>query len=163
MPGPWPTLANGEPLPFHPILVNFTAALIPMSFLFDILGAARSNASFRSTAWRLLLCGAVITPLTAAAGWWWWFAGREAHADHWQMPVHQWLGTGISIVVIPIAVWRARLHRTDRRPTLPYALAAAAVLAAMVLQGELGGSMSFGRGVFLHPHEESPAPGEHHD
>lgn len=30
---------DGMPAPFHPVLVNFTAALIPVSFAFDFLAA----------------------------------------------------------------------------------------------------------------------------
>ncbi|HEU5342312.1 DUF2231 domain-containing protein [Edaphobacter sp.] len=60
-----------SPQEFHPILVNFTAALLPLAFLSDLLGLWRKRASLHNAAAWMVLYAAIITPFTAAAGWWW--------------------------------------------------------------------------------------------
>lgn len=142
---------SGGAVPFHPFLVNFTAGLLPASVVFDVLGAVRKNERLRSAAWWTLLAAAVVTPLTALAGWLW--VGDRDHGAHWQIGIHQWLGTGLAAALIPLAIWRGRLYRADRRPRWPYFGAAALVLAAVSVQGELGASMSFGRGILIHGYE----------
>lgn len=151
-------LANGAeaPVPLHAALVNFTAGLLPASVLFDLLARALKRDVLLPVAWWTLLAAAVVTPFTAAAGWWWWWAGGSSpseHSDHWQMPIHQWLGTGLAVALAPVAVWRGRLYKKGERPGWAYAAVAAALLIAVVFQGELGGSMTFGRGLVLRPHE----------
>jgi len=59
-----------SPQQFHPILVNFTAALLPLSFLSDVLGRMLRRQSLHNAGWWLLLYAVLITPLTVAAGWW---------------------------------------------------------------------------------------------
>ena len=56
----------------HPILVNFTAALIPVSVASDIIGRFLKNESLRSTAWWTLFYATLITPFTAITGWLFW-------------------------------------------------------------------------------------------
>jgi uncharacterized membrane protein len=133
-------------IPFHPIFVNFTAALIPTSLLFDLLGAWRRSDTLRAAAWYTLLVAAFVTPLTAAAGWLWL---HSMEMGHWQMPIHKWLGTAAAALVVCFAVWRGWLHHTDRRPGWPYALAGLLVLGALIVQGELGSSRSFDRGIVI--------------
>ncbi len=55
----------------HPILVNFTAALIPASIASDLLGKVLRRQSFGDAAWWMLFYAALITPLTALTGWLW--------------------------------------------------------------------------------------------
>lgn len=55
----------------HPILVNFTAALVPVSVGSDILGKLTASGTLRSTAWWTMAYASLITPLTALAGWLW--------------------------------------------------------------------------------------------
>ena len=109
--------------PFHPILVNFTAALIPVSLAADLLGAWTRKDALRATGVWTLLAAAVITPFTALAGWL-WLASME-HAHGWQMPYHQWLGTAIAAAVIPVAIWRVWLCRRGRGPGWGYGLVGA--------------------------------------
>ena len=129
--------------PLHPIFVNFTAALIPASVLSDVLGRWFKRDSFHKAAWWMLLYAAVVTPLTAAAGWWWMRHGMEGMID-WRLPVHMWLGFTMTAIAIVLAIWRGRMHRTERAPGLAYLLAASLAVGALVVQGELGGQMSFG-------------------
>jgi uncharacterized membrane protein len=134
-------------VPFHPVLVNFTAALLPASFLFDLLGAWTKKPSLRAAGWYTLLLAAIITPFTALAGWLW--LGSMGDMDHWQMPIHKWLGTSAAVLVILYACWRGWLYRHDRSPGWLYAIAALVLFAALLCQGDLGGSMTFDRGIVI--------------
>jgi uncharacterized membrane protein len=138
-------------LPFHPIFVNFTAALLPASFLFDLLAALSKRESVRSAAWYTLLLAAIITPITALAGWMW--LRSMGDMGNWQMPIHKWLGTGAAVLVILYAWWRGSLYRRGRSPGWLYALAALVLFGALLFQGELGGSMTFERGIVIHSAE----------
>jgi uncharacterized membrane protein len=135
-------------LPWHPIFVNFTAALLPASFLFDLLGAWTRRDSLRTAAWWTLLLAAIVTPITATAGWVWLHSMEDM--DQWQMAYHKWLGTSAAVLVILLAVWRGSIYRRNRAPGWLYGLAAVVLLGALLVQGDLGGSMSFGRGIVIH-------------
>lgn len=130
--------------PVHPILVNFTAALLPASLLSDVLGRILRRPSLTAAGWWTLLYAAVITPLTALAGWWWF--RQMADMDHPQMAVHKWLGTGLAAAFLALLWWRWRIRRrqADGAPGWPYLICAALLFLALVLQGHLGGTMSFG-------------------
>jgi plastocyanin/uncharacterized membrane protein len=132
------------PEEFHPILVNFTAALLPLALLSDILGRLFRRRSFHHAAWWMVLYAALITPLTAAAGWWW---KRTAGADLPQrlITVHQWLGTSAVLLFAVLAVWRWRIHKRDASPGLAYLAFALVAVLALVYQGSLGGRMVFGQ------------------
>jgi len=131
------------PQEFHPILVNFTAALLPLAFLSDVLGRIFRRHSFHHAAWWMALYAAVITPLTAAAGWWWKLnGGSDLPAK--LITVHQWLGTASVGLFVILAIWRWRIHKRDGAPSISYLTFAAIVVLALVYQGSLGGRMAFG-------------------
>lgn len=131
--------------PLHPILVNFTAALVPASLLSDVLGRVLKRESLRSAAWWMLLYAAAITPLTVAAGWYW--LDDMGGMDHREMDVHKWLGSALAVVFILLAAWRGRIHARGDAPGALYLAATGLVVAALTLQGHLGGMMSFGTGA----------------
>lgn len=143
--------------PIHPLLVNFTAALVPVSFLCDLAAVWVKKDALRVVAVRTLAFAAVVTPFTALAGWLW--MRSMDHADHWQMPVHLWVGVSIAVVLLSLAVWRVSMQRRGDKPGWLYAVCALLVFAALAMQAELGASMSFGSGIFLRPHETA----DHHD
>jgi uncharacterized membrane protein len=124
----------------HPILVNFTAALIPVSVVSDILGRALANQTLRDTGWWALCLAAVITPLTAVAGWLFWM---EDDIGVTGMAIHKWLGTALAVLFVGLAAWRWWSFKSNRRPSMHYLLVALAVVAALVYQGHLGGQQSF--------------------
>jgi uncharacterized membrane protein len=140
--------SNWTSLPFHPIFVNFTAALLPASFLFDLLAGWTKKEPLRAAAWYTLLLAAIVTPITAAAGWLWFRSMGDM--GQWQMSIHKWLGTGAAVLVILYAIWRGRLYHRGRAPGVLYALAALVLFAALLFQGDLGGSMSFEHGIVIH-------------
>jgi uncharacterized membrane protein len=127
----------------HPILVNFTAALIPVSVLSDVLGKLLGRESLQNAAWWTLLYATAITPCTALAGWFWKVA-IEAALPPDVIAIHQWLGISLAALFIILAVWRGMLHRRGKSPGVAYLLLAALVSVALIYQGHLGGSMTFG-------------------
>jgi len=133
-----------SPQELHPILVNFTAALLPLALLSDLLGLWLKRASLHSAAAWMVLYTAIITPLTGAAGWWWKIRSAGALPPE-LIAVHQWLGTSLALVFIALAVWRWRLYRKNAVPTVAYLAFALVAVLALVYQGSLGGAMVFGR------------------
>ena len=145
--GSAPTLkwsAPRTPEEFHPILVNFTAALLPLALLSDILGRIFRRQSLHHAAWWMVLWAAVITPFTAAAGWWWKLTEGSALPPR-LITVHQWLGSAAVVLFVVLAVWRWNIHKRGASPGLAYFTFAAVVVLAVVYQGRLGGRMVFGQ------------------
>jgi uncharacterized membrane protein len=125
----------------HPILVNFTAALVPVSVGSDILGWIFGKQTLRDTGWWTLCFAAVITPFTAIAGWLFW---TEMDVGVPSMTIHKWLGTSLAVLLVGLVLWRWWFFKGDRRPSVFYLLVALAVVGALVYQGHLGGDQSFG-------------------
>jgi uncharacterized membrane protein len=126
----------------HPILVNFTAALIPASVASDVFGKVLRKQSLTHAAWWMLVYAAAITPFTVLAGWY-WKRSVEAMLPPGTITVHQWLGTSLGLLFLVLAGWRLDIHRKDQAPTVSYFLLALVLLAALVYQGSLGGKMVF--------------------
>lgn len=127
----------------HPILVNFSAALIPASFGSDLLGIITRRVSFSHAAWWMLLYASLITPLTATAGWF-WKRQIEAGLPADVISQHQWIGISLVFAFITLAVWRGVLHSRDQKPGVLYLLIAASAVAGLMYEGNLGGRMVFG-------------------
>lgn len=124
----------------HPILVNFTAALVPVSVGADMLARARKDESLRQTAEWTLLFAAVLTPLTAITGWLFWMHDDNGVAG---MAVHKWLGTGLAALLIGLFAWRLKLQRRGQWASLAYLAAGVLFIGALVVQGHLGGAQVF--------------------
>lgn len=130
------------PEQFHPILVNFTAALVPLSLLSDILGRIFRRQNLHHAAWWMVLYAAVITPFTAAAGWWWKLTSGSALPAK-LIAVHQWLGTLAAALFLVLAAWRWSVHRRGSSPGLMYLTCVFIAVLAIIYQGSLGGKMLF--------------------
>lgn len=140
LPGFYPPRGPQE---LHPILVNFTAALLPLAFLSDLLGRwCKRGALHNAAAW-MVLYAAIITPLTGLAGWWWKAKAASALPPN-LIALHQWLGTSLAVVFILLAVWRWRIYKRDAAPGLGYFLVAGIIVLALIYQGSVGGAMVFG-------------------
>lgn len=148
-----------QPPPLHPILVNFTAALVPASVASDWAGRWLKRESLQSAAWWMMLYAAAITPFTVAAGWWWRIA--DEHPVIGSMWWHQWIGTSMAVVITALGLWRWRLRRSGRGPGLPYLLTATFALGALIIQADIGGRMSFGKGDAGHADGGADAAGRH--
>ena len=142
MVGEW--LASWVP-PWHPILVNFTAALIPASVLSDWLGRVLKKESLTGAGWWMMLYAGIITPFTAVAGWWWMEEMKAGDGKFgWQIEYHQWLGYLLAGVTVGLALWRGWERRKKNEASWGYLITATVVLAALIVQADLGGQMSFG-------------------
>jgi plastocyanin/uncharacterized membrane protein len=133
-----------SPEELHPILVNFTAALLPLAFLSDLLGLAFKKQSLHNAAAWMIFYEALLTPLTVAAGWWWKHQSAN-DLPHKLITVHQWLGSAAALLFIVLAVWRWRIYQRGASPGIAYLALAAAAVGALVYQGSLGGAMVFGK------------------
>lgn len=142
--------------PIHPILVNFTAALIPTSFVADVLGRWLGRDSLRHAAFWMMAVGAAVTPLTVAAGWLWARQMEDMRGS--AMTTHQWLGTGLAVVFAVVAVWRWRYHARAQVPGVPYLVVLGVLVGGLTYQGHLGGGMSFGTAEPSHAMTGDPAP-----
>lgn len=146
--------------PLHPILVNFTAGLIPAALVADLLGRLLAKQSLHHAAWWMLLFAAVITPLTAVAGWWW--LTQMPGMDHAQaMGIHKWTGTALAVALVPLIWWRARIHLQGQAPSWKYLASIGLVVAVLVVQAHLGGTMSFGHDHATVQQEPTRGANEH--
>lgn len=142
----------------HPILVNFTAALIPVSIFSDIAARLLRRESLRTTAWWTLCFAACLTPLTAAAGWLFWMTDDNGVKA---MTLHKWLGTSLAALFVALAVWRGFIYRRGQWPGAIYLLLGLILVAATAYQGHLGGDQSFGSMSDTQPQADMPAPHDH--
>ncbi|HEY5329951.1 MAG TPA: DUF2231 domain-containing protein [Acidobacteriaceae bacterium] len=123
----------------HPILVNFTSALVPASVASDAAGRIFRKPTLHSAAWWMLVYAAAITPLTALAGLWW----KHKLADTLppaEIAEHMWLGISLAVSFVILLLWR----RKSDPPSIPYFAFAVLVIVALLVQGALGGQMVFG-------------------
>lgn len=124
----------------HPILVDFTAALVPVSVATDLLARVLKNDEFRITAWWSMVIATIITPFTVIAGWLFWASDDNGDMG---MTIHKWLGTALGVLIIGLFFWR-RKFRAKRIPVDYFYLAVAILfVVALVIQGTLGGQKVF--------------------
>lgn len=124
----------------HPILVNFTAALIPVSVGSDILARLLGKQSLRDTGWWTLCFAAAITPFTAISGWLFWTPADDGAPG---MTIHKWLGTALAVLLIGLVVWRWWFFKSNSQPSVFYMVISLAVVGAVAYTGHLGGEQSF--------------------
>ena len=136
-------LPSFSPEHIHPILVNFTAALVPASVGSDFAGRIFKKQSLHDAAWWMVLYACIITPFTAVAGLV-WKKSVEAGLPPSTLMTHQWLGIALACLFIVMAVWRGRIYSHKHAPGLLYLAFALIVVLALIYQGTLGGKMVFG-------------------
>jgi uncharacterized membrane protein len=124
----------------HPILVNFTAALVPVSVVCDLMARLRKDESLRNTAWWTLFFATVLTPFTAIAGWLFWMDDDNGVTG---MTIHKWLGTALVVFLFGLFAWRRNLRRRKQWVTSAYLVAGVLLVIALVVQGYLGGQQVF--------------------
>lgn len=124
----------------HPILVNFTAALVPVSVASDILGRVCKMDSLRNTGWWTLFYAIILTPFTAITGWLFWMKDDNGAAG---MTIHKWLGTSLAVLLFILFAWRWNLRKHQLWPTPAYLFLGLVFVAALIYQGYLGGQQVF--------------------
>lgn len=137
-----------KPEEIHPILVNFTAALVPASVGSDIAGRVLRKASLHAAAWWMLVYAAAITPLTGLAGMWWKSKVGDMLSPELILR-HERLGFSLVGGLLVLAAWRYTAYRKSEAPGLAYLLLGLVVVLGLVLQGSLGGAMLFGGVSFM--------------
>ena len=136
-------LPKFSPEHIHPILVNFTAALIPASVGSDVAGRLLRRVSLHTAAWWMLVYAAATTPLTAFAGWWW----KQRAGDTLSPQLilwHERIGFGLVFAFFALAIWRYAVHQKREAPGMAYLLFGGVLVVVLVMQGTLGGAMLFG-------------------
>ena len=124
----------------HPILVNFTAALVPISLASDAAAIRLKRASLRDTGWWTLLYAACLTPFTAIAGWLFWMKDDNGVSG---MAIHKWLGTGLVLLLAGLFLWRRGFQRRGAWVSGAYLAAGLVLLILLVIQGHLGGTQTY--------------------
>jgi uncharacterized membrane protein len=132
-----------SPEHIHPILVNFTAALVPASLASDVAGRLLRRPSLHQAAWWMLVYAAAITPFTAVAGLMWKKSVGAALPPE-MIHFHQYLGILLVVLLMALAAWRRLAKKRDEAPSILYIAFAALVVLALGYQGSLGGEMVFG-------------------
>ncbi len=124
----------------HPILVNFTAALIPVSVFCDILANYFDDASLQNTAWWTLFFAVIVTPATALTGWLFWMKDDNGVTG---MTIHKWLGTGLAVALCGFVFWRWKFKRKQQAVNIAYLAIGIIIAILLAYQGHLGGSQVF--------------------
>ena len=134
--------------PPHPMFVNFTAALIPVSLASDLLGRILRKQSLQAVGLWGILYGTLATPITCYLGLRWMNQlGRHGK----NMVIHEWLGFSMVAILILLSLWRIRLYRHKRPASAPYLLILVVLFGSAAFQGHTGAVMTF------HPNEENTA------
>ena len=125
----------------HPILVNFTAALVPISVASDVAARFLKNESLRNTAWWTFFYTTAITPFTAITGWLFWMSDDNGVTG---MTIHKWLGTGLALLLFgPVCLAAYAAPATPAGPRSPTLIVGGLFIVALSVQGYLGGAQVF--------------------
>ena len=122
----------------HPVIVHFPIAFFPAALFTAFVG--RRRPAFAKPVQFLVVAGGIIAPIAALFGW--FGAGFDFATDDALLQVHRWLGTGIGIGALGLAIWALRKPEEDRG--LGMILGLAAISAAIVVQGWYGGALVHG-------------------
>ena len=122
----------------HPIIVHFPIAFFPAALFTAVVG--RKRPGFAAPVQFLVVAGGILAPVSALLGW---FNGGWAIWDADPLlAVHRWLGTGIGIGGLLLAIWAWRRPSEDRRAGMIVSLSLMTV--AIAVQGWFGGALVHG-------------------
>ena len=120
----------------HPVIVHFPIAFFPTALFTAIVG--RRRPAFAAPVQFLVVAGGIIAPIAAIFGW---FDAIGAEPDR-LLTVHRWLGTGIGVGGLLLAIWAWRRPWEDRGAGMIVALSVMTI--AIVVQGWFGGALVHG-------------------
>lgn len=122
----------------HPIVVHFPIAFFPAALVTALAG--RRRPAYAKPVQFLVVAGGAVAPVAALLGW--LDGGFVLATDDGLLRFHRWLGTGIGLGGLALALWAARRPAEDLGRPMIAALAAMTV--AIVVQGWLGGALVHG-------------------
>lgn len=120
----------------HPVIVHFPIAFFPAALFTAIVG--RRRPAFAAPVQFLVVAGGIIAPIAAIFGW---LDAMGAEPDR-LLTVHRWLGTGIGVGGLLLAIWAWRRPWEDRGAGMIVALSVMTI--AIVVQGWFGGALVHG-------------------
>ena len=124
----------------HPVLVNFTTALVPVSVGSDWAARILKKDSLAEAAWWCLAYAVFITPFTALSGWLFWMKDDEGAAG---MAIHKWLGIAMVFLLAALFLWRRRFRQQGHRVSGAYLALGFVLVVVLAYQGHLGGVQVF--------------------
>lgn len=123
---------------FHPIIVHFPIAFFPAALFTALVG--RKRPAFSAPVQFLVVAGGIIAPISALFGW--FNGGWTLWDTDPLLAVHRWLGTGIGVGGLLLAIWAWKRPWEDRGAGMILALTAMTV--AIAAQGWFGGALVHG-------------------
>lgn len=123
---------------FHPIIVHFPIAFFPAALFTAIVG--RKRPAFSAPVQFLVVAGGIIAPISALLGW--FNGGWTLWDTDPLLAVHRWLGTGIGVGGLLLAIWAWKRPWEDRGAGMILALTLMTI--AIAAQGWFGGALVHG-------------------
>jgi uncharacterized membrane protein len=123
---------------FHPIIVHFPIAFFPAALFTAVVG--RRRPAFSAPVQFLVVAGGIIAPISALLGW--FNGGWVAWDSDPLLAIHRWLGTGIGVGGLLLAVWAWRRPWEDGGAGMIVALTLMTI--AIAVQGWFGGALVHG-------------------
>ena len=123
---------------FHPIIVHFPIAFFPAALFTAIVG--RRRPAFSAPVQFLVVAGGVIAPISALLGW--LNGGWTLWDADPLLAVHRWLGTGIGVGGLLLAIWAWKRPWEDRGGGMILGLTLMTI--AIAAQGWFGGALVHG-------------------
>ena len=123
---------------FHPIIVHFPIAFFPAALFTAVVG--RRRPAFSAPVQFLIVAGGIIAPISALLGW--FNGGWIAWDADPLLAVHRWLGTGIGLGGLLLAIWAWKRPWEDRGAGMILALTL--MTLAIAAQGWFGGALVHG-------------------
>ncbi len=122
----------------HPMLVHFPIAFLPAALVTAVVG--RKRPAFLAPVQFLVIAGGIVAPLAALLGW--FDAGFDYATDDWLLQFHRWLGTGIGLGALGLAIWSWRKPEASQGAGMIAGLSL--ITVSVVIQGWFGGAMVHG-------------------
>ena len=150
--------------PMHPIFTHFTIALTASSLAFDALGRIFDVSSLAAAGWWTIVgavpatIGALVSGVTSRRH----LAMEEGTGRNW-LRAHMALGPTFLGGLVASAIWRAATWLDGKPVSWAYLVSLGAVVAALALQGYLGGELVYRFGAEVReryvklPNEREPA------
>ena len=135
-------------LPLHPILVHFPIALLFVSVLFDLMGAALSRDSFREGALWLLGLSLIGGIAAAIAGDMAEDTAEKAGISESLIETHEmWAQITLGVMALLLLSRLLLRNRFSTRTLAAYLVVAAMGLIALIATGHTGGDLVYKHGA----------------